>query len=101
MDPEGMVGGFGSEKPANAEVQATCNKVKAQFLKQSGKNASKFKALVYKTQIVSGRIYFVKVDTGDQCCHLKISVSLPHTGEDPQLSGYQCGKTKKEAITIF
>ncbi|XP_073433119.1 leukocyte cysteine proteinase inhibitor 1-like [Dendrobates tinctorius] len=101
MDSQVMVGGFGSEKSADAEVQATCNKVKAQFLKQSGKNSSKFEALVYRSQVVAGKNYLVKVDTGDQCCHLKIFVPLPHTGEDPQLSGYQCGKTKKEAITIF
>ncbi|CAJ0956509.1 unnamed protein product [Ranitomeya imitator] len=101
MDPQVMVGGFGSEKPANAEVQAACNKVKAQFLKQSGTNATKFVALVYKSQVVAGKNYLVKVDTGDQFCHLKIFVPLPHTGEEPQLSGWQCGKTKKEALTFF
>ncbi|XP_073526970.1 leukocyte cysteine proteinase inhibitor 1-like [Phyllobates terribilis] len=101
MNPQVVVGGFGAEKPADAEVQDVCKKVKAQFLKQSGKNAAKFVALVYKSQVVAGKNYLVKVDIGDQFCHLKIFVPLPHTGEDPELLGWQCGKTKNDAITSF
>ncbi|XP_073524771.1 leukocyte cysteine proteinase inhibitor 1-like [Phyllobates terribilis] len=96
-----MVGGFGPEKPANEEAQAACDSVKAQFLKQSGKNAAKFVVWRFRSQVVAGTNYLVKVDIGDDFCHLKIFVPLPHTGEDPELLGWQCGKTKNDAITSF
>ncbi|XP_073526974.1 cystatin-A2-like [Phyllobates terribilis] len=99
MNPEDVVGGIGAEKPADAEVQDVCKKVKPQFIKQSGKNADTFQLLSYKTQVVSGKNYFVKVDIGDDFCHLKISA--PHSGKDPELLGWQCGKTKNDAITSF
>ncbi|XP_077155469.1 leukocyte cysteine proteinase inhibitor 1-like [Ranitomeya variabilis] len=97
----GLTGGFGPEKPADADVQAASDKVKAQFVKESGINAGEFTALVYRSQVVAGINYIVKVWFGDQCCHLKIFVPLPYTEEEPKLLGFQLGKTKEEAITVF
>ncbi|XP_069616619.1 cystatin-A1-like [Ranitomeya imitator] len=97
----GLPGGFGPEEPADAHVQAASDKVKAQFVKESGINAGKFKALSYISQVVAGTIYIVKVFVGDQCCHVKIFVPLPYTGKQPELMGFQSGKTKEESITVF
>ncbi|KAM4047166.1 cystatin-A-like isoform 1-T4 [Anomaloglossus baeobatrachus] len=94
-------GGFGEEQPADEGTQAACDKVKAEFIQRSGYNATKFKALLYIYQIVAATIYVVKVDIGGQCCHLKIFVPPSHTGEEPALLGWQCGKTETQAITYF
>ncbi|KAM4044436.1 leukocyte cysteine proteinase inhibitor 1-like [Anomaloglossus baeobatrachus] len=96
-----MAGGFGEQKPATAEVQDACDKVKPQFVKETGANAAKFKALFYKSQVVAGINYLVKVDTGCHFYHLKIYVPLPHTGGAPQLKGWQGGKTRTDALTSF
>ncbi|CAJ0956510.1 unnamed protein product [Ranitomeya imitator] len=64
----GLLGGFGPEEPADAEVQAASDKVKAQFVKKSGKNPREFKALSYISQVVAGTIYIVK--------HIQIRYSI-------------------------
>ncbi|XP_044140075.1 cystatin-B-like [Bufo gargarizans] len=103
MDNKGQrVGGVGKEKPATPEIQELCDSVKHQFEVKSGVNAVIFKAISFKTQIVAGMMYYVKVDVGGgQFCHLKIFKPLPHTEEKASLSGYQCGKKKEDPISYF
>ncbi|XP_071989372.1 cystatin-A-like [Engystomops pustulosus] len=100
--PPVMEGGLGAENTADPEVQELVDAIKPEFLKKSGINATKFKATKYKTQVVAGTNYFVKVDVGGgQFVHLRIFKPLPHTGEKPSLSLYQVGKTKQEPIGFF
>ncbi|XP_040278788.1 cystatin-B-like [Bufo bufo] len=103
MDNKGhLVGGVGKEKPANPEIQELCDLVKHEFEVKSGLNAAKFKAVSFKSQVVAGTIYFVKVDVGgDQFCHLRIFKPLPYTGEKATLSDFQCGKKKDDPIGYF
>ncbi|KAM3932871.1 cystatin-A1-like [Leptodactylus fuscus] len=97
-----LIGGLGEEHQANAEIQGYCRSVRARFLKQSQTNARKFKAITYRSQVVAGTNYFVKVWLGgDEYCHLRIFKPLPYTGLRPSLSNFQCGKTKEEAIEYF
>ncbi|KAM4048189.1 leukocyte cysteine proteinase inhibitor 1-like [Anomaloglossus baeobatrachus] len=97
-----VLGGFGDEKPATDEVQDACDKIKTQFMKETGANATEFKAVVYKSQVVAGKNYLVKVSIGGcHFYHVKIFVPLPHAGGAPQLTGWQCGKTRTDALTSF
>ncbi|XP_069802035.1 cystatin-A1-like [Dendropsophus ebraccatus] len=101
-EPPYLPGGVGPEQPTNPEVQAVCDSIKADFLKRSGVNAEKFKAVKYKSQTVAGMNYFVKVWLGgNQYCHLRIYKPMPHTGEKPRLEKYQIGKTEHDAVTQF
>ncbi|XP_069801657.1 cystatin-A1-like [Dendropsophus ebraccatus] len=100
--PPVMVGGVGAEKPADKEIQAVCDSIKSEFLKKSGVNATTFQAVAYKSQVVAGTNYFVKVSLGGgHYCHLKIYKPLPYTGGQPSLDGFQVGKTEKDLITYF
>ncbi|XP_040278789.1 cystatin-A1-like [Bufo bufo] len=103
MDSSGhRVGGLGEEKPTNPEIQALCDSVKHDFEQKSGVNAAKFMVISFKSQVVAGIFYFVKVDLGGgQFCHLKILEPLPHTGEKATLSGFKCGLKKEEPICHF
>ncbi|XP_056416205.1 cystatin-A1-like [Hyla sarda] len=101
-NPPSLVGGIGAEKVADPEIQAACDSIKSEFLKQSGVNAAEFKAMKYKSQVVAGTNYFVRVWLGgDQFCHVKIYKPLPHTGEKPSLAGFHLGSTERDPITYF
>ncbi|XP_056415953.1 cystatin-A-like [Hyla sarda] len=101
-EPPYLPGGVGPEEAANPDIQSVCDAVKPDFLKRSAVNATKFKAVKYKSQTVAGYNYFIKVWLGGtQYCHLRIYKPLPHTGGKPRLDSYQMGKTEHDAITHF
>uniref|UniRef100_A0A8C3DZG6 Uncharacterized protein n=1 Tax=Corvus moneduloides TaxID=1196302 RepID=A0A8C3DZG6_CORMO len=56
-----MPGGLSDTKPATPEVQQIANQVKVQFEIQANMNCVVFAAVEYKTQVVAGIIYFIKV----------------------------------------
>uniref|UniRef100_A0A8C4U8Z3 Cystatin A n=1 Tax=Falco tinnunculus TaxID=100819 RepID=A0A8C4U8Z3_FALTI len=56
-----MPGGLSEAKPATPEVQHIVNQVKLQFESRVNRTYGIFKAIVYKTQVVAGINYFIKV----------------------------------------
>lgn len=59
-----MTGGITEEdKPATSEVQALVQQVQDQITGKMNSATEKFEAISYRTQVVAGRNYFVKVDT--------------------------------------
>ncbi|XP_073526971.1 cystatin-B-like [Phyllobates terribilis] len=97
-----LCGGLGSVKPATEEVQGLCDQVKAEVEEKHGKKYPTFVAVEYKTQLVAGTNFFVKVLTGDEeYIHLRLYKTLPHAGEKLSLSATQVGKTKADDIVHF
>ncbi|NWQ94442.1 CYTA5 protein, partial [Burhinus bistriatus] len=54
-------GGLSEPKPATPEIQHIANEVKQEFERRSKRTYDIFKAIVYKTQVVAGTNYFIKV----------------------------------------
>ncbi|NXE37456.1 CYTX protein, partial [Ptilorrhoa leucosticta] len=76
--------------------------VKAQFESQANTNCVVFTAIEYRTQVVAGTNYFIKVQvSGDQYVHLKVFQSLPYENQGPSLTGFQTGKTRDDPLTYF
>ncbi|KAM4794957.1 cystatin-A-like [Rhinophrynus dorsalis] len=97
-----MCGGLGGAKPANPEVQAIVDEIKEELEKRSGQNFCTFKAVEYKTQLVAGTNYFVKVHAGDQdYVHVRIYKMLPHAQEKLSLTAFQLGRTREDEIVHF
>ncbi|XP_068122370.1 cystatin-B-like isoform X2 [Hyperolius riggenbachi] len=95
-------GGLGNLKPANQKVQNICNTFKEQVTQKSGLNFDTFQAVSYKTQVVQGTNYFIKVHVGgDQYLHLRIYDNLPCYNEEMSLTAFQVGKTEHEEIVHF
>ncbi|NWV93549.1 CYTB protein, partial [Machaerirhynchus nigripectus] len=76
--------------------------VKAQFESQANVNCAVFGAIEYKTQVVAGTIYFIKVQVSNaEYVHLKVFQSLPYMNQGPSLVGFQTGKTRDDPLTYF
>ncbi|XP_063806628.1 cystatin-B-like [Pseudophryne corroboree] len=95
-------GGTGPVKPADAEVQAICEQMRAPVELKVGKAFSIFQAIQYKTQCVAGTNYFVKVQVGhDEYIHMRIYQPLPCMNADLSLTAFQVGKSREEEINHF
>ncbi|NXN83216.1 CYTB protein, partial [Bombycilla garrulus] len=76
--------------------------VKPQFESQANMNCGVFTAIGYKTQVVAGTMYFIKVQVSNaEYVHLKVFQSLPHENQGPSLVGFQTGKTRDDPLTYF
>ena len=68
-----MPGGTGDEKPADNDVQALVDSVKDAVVTKLGSQPPEMRATHYKTQVVAGTNYFVRVHIGDgKHIHLRI-----------------------------
>ncbi|KAM4684392.1 cystatin-A-like isoform 1-T1 [Amazona ochrocephala] len=86
-------------RPGNDEAKL---KVKPQLESRENRTYGIFKAIAYKTQVVAGTNYFIKVQVSDTgYVHLKVFQSLPYENKGPSLVGVQTGKTKDDPLTYF
>ncbi|XP_062033074.1 cystatin-A [Lepus europaeus] len=95
-------GGLTEAKPATPEIQEMVNKFKTQLEKETNESYEEFEAVEYKTQVVAGINYYVKVRVGeDRYIHMKIFKPLPGQNQDLVLSAYQIDKSKNDELIGF
>ncbi|XP_065191686.1 cystatin-A-like [Sycon ciliatum] len=96
-----MLGGAKPARPADAEVQGVCDKVRQEVeQKANGGNAyAMFVATTVSTQVVAGINYFVKVQTGEGAyIHVRVYEDLSQTFT---LSAFKTGMTLDDPIGYF
>ncbi|KAK7828016.1 hypothetical protein U0070_013642 [Myodes glareolus] len=94
-------GGLTEAKPATPEVQEIVDKIREKLEEKTNEKYEKFEAVEYKTQVVAGVNYFIKVDVGNgNYLHVKVFQGLQGQ-DDLELSNYQTNKTKDDEITYF
>ncbi|CAO2631724.1 Csta [Lemmus lemmus] len=95
-------GGLTEARPATPEIQEIVDKIRPKLEEKTNEKYEKFEAVEYKTQVVAGVNYFIKVDVGNgNYTHVKVFQGLHGQDEDLELSGYQTNKTKDDEITYF
>ncbi|KAM7180995.1 cystatin-B-like [Macrochelys suwanniensis] len=95
-------GGVTGPQPATPETQQIVDEVKLQVEEKEGKKFEVFTAVEFKTQLVAGINYFIKVHVGnEEFLHLRVFKSLPHENKPLSLSSYQSSKTKHDELTYF
>ncbi|XP_036301597.1 cystatin-B [Pipistrellus kuhlii] len=95
-------GGTSDTKPATDEIQAIADQVKSQLEEKVNKKYPTFKATEYKSQVVAGINYFIKVQVeDDDFVHIRVYRALPHENKALALSNYQTNKTKQDELTYF
>ncbi|XP_006060831.2 translation initiation factor IF-2 [Bubalus bubalis] len=97
-----MCGGPSATQPATAETQAIADKVKSQLEEKENKKFPMFKALEFKSQLVAGKNYFIKVQVDeDDFVHIRVFESLPHENKPVALTSYQTNKGRHDELTYF
>lgn len=79
-----MCGGTTQLKQADDEGNQMLSSVKEELVSKSG-HTGEVTLLGYKTQVVAGTNYFMKISIGQNIVHARIFQPLPHTGESAQL----------------
>ena len=94
-----MCGGFTGAKNADDKVKAMALELKAQTEQKLGATFSEFEAVKYKTQVVAGTNYLIKVKVGpEKYVHIKVWEKLPCYGGAKELSEAHGGKTLEDAL---
>ncbi|XP_016003573.2 cystatin-A [Rousettus aegyptiacus] len=97
-----MPGGLTEAKPATPEIQEIANEVKPQLEEKTNETYEEFKVVEYKTQVVAGTNYYIKVRVGhNNYVHLKIFKALPQENQPLTLTGYQTDKSREDELTGF
>ncbi|NWX13630.1 CYTA protein, partial [Aegotheles bennettii] len=97
-----MPGGLSDTKPATPEVQRIADEVLPQFESRVNRTYRMFLAIIYRTQVVAGINYFIKVQVSeDSYVHLRVFNGLPPENQGLRLDGYQTGKTRDDPLTYF
>ena len=92
-------GGLTSTKTPDDETKKILNDIKPLFEKKLKKKFNKFNLHSYKTQVVSGTNYFIKVELdNEEHTHLRIFKSLNNNIE---LVSFKYPLIKKDPIEYF
>lgn len=81
-----MCGGFTGAQPADDQVKNIANEIKPKLEAATNKKYGEFEAVSYKTQVVAGTNYVIKVKVGNnEFVHVKVFQPLPCNGTELQL----------------
>ena len=94
-----MYGAPTSALDANDDVKKIAKDVKADTEKKLGTTFTDFDAVKYKTQVVAGTNYFIKVKVGaDKYVHITVWQKLPCNGGNLDLTDAVAGKTLNDPL---
>lgn len=102
----GIPGGASEPKAATAEIQSLVDSVKdsvsSSISAQKQGKLNPYKAVSFKTQVVAGLNYFVKVaiDDGKEFIHLRVFRPLGDNPK-PQLARHQESHTEGSDLSYF
>ncbi|XP_033624035.1 cystatin-B, partial [Fukomys damarensis] len=76
--------------------------VKPQLEEKENRKYPVFEAVSYKTQVVAGINYFIKVHIGDEnFLHLRVFQGLAHENKAAVLVAYQTNKSRQDELEYF
>ncbi|XP_025098518.1 stefin-C-like [Pomacea canaliculata] len=93
-------GGLSPTKDAGDEEQALCDKIRPSLEQQEGKKFPVFDATKFRSQVVAGAMYYIKIDVAEpqSFIHAKIFRPLPGSNQDVTLEKYEKGHTASDEI---
>ncbi|GAA6214982.1 cystatin-B-like [Lates japonicus] len=97
-----MCGGLTEPAGADEKVQGIADSMKPHAEEKAGKKYDVFTAKSYRSQLVQGTNYFIKVHVGgDEHIHLRVWQKLPCYGGELELTAVQHDKSHHDPIEYF
>ncbi|XP_006794586.1 cystatin-B-like [Neolamprologus brichardi] len=97
-----ICGGWSETKTADEQIQKICDNVKNQVEKETHENYVEFHAVEYRSQVVAGANYLIKVHVGGTSyLHLMVWQRLPCDGGQDALTGVQQHHHKDDPLVPF
>ena len=95
-------GGLTNTKYVDEPVKEILKQIHSQINNNTNINYDKLNIHSYKTQVVAGLIYYIKVNIDDnKYAHLKVIEYLPHVNKSPELLSHQLDKKIDDEIEYF
>ncbi|XP_015754764.1 PREDICTED: cystatin-A-like [Acropora digitifera] len=94
-------GAYTEERKAAKEVQKICDQVKDQAEAKAGTTFDKFQAISYRSQVVAGTNYIIKVNVGDtpsNYVHLYVYEKLPCDGSALTVTNIKTGMKESDPL---
>ena len=95
-----MIGGLTDVKPKDDIVDELVESIKEDF-ETKNYTTNCFDADSYKTQVVNGVNYFIKIKTDREYIHLRLHKALPHNNSEVSYHSHQSSKNKEDEIIHF
>jgi cystatin-A/B len=94
-----MVGGYGEVKEATDEIRALCEEIRSDTETKIGKTFGIWEPVCYKTQVVAGTNYRIKIRVSDnEFVHIKVHKPLPNTGNPCEVKEMTEGHNESEEL---
>ncbi|KAF1386315.1 hypothetical protein PFLUV_G00093380 [Perca fluviatilis] len=91
--------GYGAITDATKETQDLCHQVKTDVEEETGKKYVEFKAVKYRSQVVAGTNFLIKVHVGGaNYIHLEVFRDLPGNGGKVSLTNVEAHQTKDSPL---
>ena len=85
-----LCGGASSSKPADEDIKQICTEIREEAEKHADKKFDIFEPVEYKSQVVAGTNYFIKVKVDDDNhVHVRVYHKLPCYGGTKHLHGFK------------
>ncbi|ESN91479.1 hypothetical protein HELRODRAFT_70492 [Helobdella robusta] len=95
-------GGLSEVKLADAVIQAVIDQMRCKVEDKINEKFKDYRAVIFRTQVVAGLNYFVKVHTEDKkYLHLRLFSPLPCNGMDVELHGVEYPKSETDELKYF
>ncbi len=97
-----MCGGYGDVTVADEQIQQVADSVKASVESRMNTTLNTYKAISYKSQIVAGTNYKIKVQVGDdKYIHIKVFADLPCYGGEIELTDFKADCSVDSDLDFF
>ena len=97
-----LVGGLSELKKKDEHIQNIVNAMKLKIEEKIGKEVVEFECVSYKTQVVSGTNYFIRLTFGNkEYLDIKVFRDLPHTKNPDELIDIKLNRKEDDEIVYF
>ena len=96
------IGGLSEKKQVTNEINSIVKTLSDEILKKLNLDTNFIiEVHSYKSQIVAGIIYFLKIKVNNKYFHIKVMDYLPHENKAPQIISMQNEQSESSEILYF